>query len=459
MAALAVVAVAVRWLFVDFQSGDFRTFLSRWYSFIATNGHLAALRDDSFSNYNTPYLVLLALASYLPVPAIVAIKSISILGDLALAGFASRIVAHARPAWAWAPVAAFGLVLFLPTVVMNSGVWAQCDSLYAAAGLASVLSLMNRRPWAASAWFGVAFAFKLQAVFLLPVLVVVVIVNRHRWVSLLAAPATFFACLVPALVAGRSLLSQLMVYPLQVTDSSGTGGTVGSSTPGRGGPGGGGPGGGGPGGGGAPPGGGPGGGPSGGSSGFTLNDGQSFTHNAPTPYAWLPADASVAWKCAGLALAAAVVLAFGVWLLARRRQLDGSQVLLLAATATLVVPLLLPEMHERYFYLAEVLTVLAAFVDWRYVLSAVGIQFASTTTYLNYLFDRHVLALGVAAAIALVAGVAASVLLVLDLSRRAAPSTPPAQTPPKLTGAPEISGAAVSFGGVWEEAEPEEPEP
>lgn len=418
-AVLAVVAVGVRWRFIDVQSGDYRTFLSRWYSFIATNGHLAALRDDSFSNYNTPYLVLLALASYLPVPAIVAIKSISILGDLALAGVASRIVAHVRPAWTWAPVAAFGLVLFLPTVVMNSGVWAQCDSLYAAAGLASVLALMKGRPWAASAWFGVAFAFKLQAVFLLPVLVAVVIVNRHRWVSLLAAPATFLACLVPALIAGRSLLSQLMVYPLQVTDSSGTGGTVGSggsTTRGRGGPGGGGAGGGA---GGAPPG-----GRGGGSSGFTLNDGQSFTHNAPTPYAWLPADASVAWKYAGLALAAAVVLGFGVWLLARRRRLAGSQVLLLAATATLVVPLLLPEMHERYFYLAEVLTVLAAFVDWRYALAAVGIQFASTTTYLNYLLDRHVLSLGIAAGVALAAAVLAAVLLVLDLSR------PPQETSP-----------------------------
>lgn len=316
-----------------------QTFLSRWWVFLATHGRLAALRDDSFSNYNTPYLVLQALATYLPVPAIVAIKAISVLGDLLLAFVGSRIVAQLRPASAWAPVAAFGIVLFLPTVVMNSGVWAQCDSLYAAACLASVLFLIRGRTGVASAWFGVAFAFKLQAVFLLPVLVAVVIVNRHRLRSLLAAPATFLACLVPALLAGRSLVSQLMVYPLQVTDSSGVGGTVGGGS----GPGG------------SPPGGPPAGGPppsgSGGpgSGGFTLNDGQSFTHNAPTPYAWLPPDASVAWKWAGLGLAAAVVVAFGMWLLARRRPLDADQVLLVAATSTLLVPLLVPEMHERYF--------------------------------------------------------------------------------------------------------------
>ncbi|MGC3994629.1 MAG: glycosyltransferase 87 family protein [Propionicimonas sp.] len=443
MLGIAVVAVALRWWFVGFVSGDFQTFLSRWWTYLATHGHLAGLADDSFSNYNTPYLVLLALATYLPVRAIVAIKAISIAGDLVLAWVASRIVATVRPGSAWAPVAGFGVVLFLPTVVMNSGVWAQCDSLYAAACLACMLFLMKGRPRAASAWFGVAFAFKLQAVFLLPVLIGVVAVNRHRWRTLLAAPATFLACLVPALLAGRSLVSQLMVYPLQVTDSSGTGGTVGGGGTRGGGAGGlpgGGPGGqpsGGPGappsagaggplpsggaGGGAGGPGGPGGGsggPGGGSSGFTLNVGQSFTHNAPTPYAWLPADASVAWKYAGPALTAAVVIGFGAWLLARQRRLTASQVLLVAACCALVVPLLLPEMHERYFYLAEVLLVLAAFVEWRFALPALGIQLASTSTYLAYLLDTHVVPLAAAAAVAAASGLAAVALLVLALRDR-----------------------------------------
>lgn len=286
-------------------------------------------------------------------------------------------------------MAAFGAVFLLPTVVMNSGVWGQCDSLYAACCLAAVLALIDRRALAASAWFGLAFGFKLQAIFLLPLLIAVVIVNRHRWWSLLAAPATFFASLVPALIAGRSLASQLMVYPLQITDSSGVGGTVGGARP---------------------PGGGGGGRPGGG-GGFTLNDGQSFTHNAPTPYAWLPADASVLWKYAGLALTAGLVIGFGVWLIARGAPLTGRQILLLAATSTLLIPLLLPEMHERYFYLAEVLLVLAGFIDARYWWAAAGIQLASISTYLSYLLDRTTVPLGWAAVLAGAAGVVACMLL------------------------------------------------
>lgn len=329
--------------------------------------------------------MLLAVASYLPIPPIVAIKSISILADLAMAGVAAGIVARVRPAERWAPVATFGAVVLLPTVVMNSGVWGQCDSLYAACSLACVLGLARGRAVAASAWFGLALGFKLQAVFLLPALVGVVIVNRHRWWSLLAAPAAFLAALVPALIAGRSLVSQLMVYPLQITDPSGTGGTVGGPRSGRE----------------APRGG-----------GFTLNVGQSFTHNAPTPYAWLPADASAAWKYAGFALCVGVVLGFGAWLVARRRRLAGGEIVLLAATSTLVIPMLLPEMHERYFYLAEVLLVVAAFVDWRFVLPAVGIQLASITTYLSYLANRTSVPLGWAAVVAVLATLLATGLLV-----------------------------------------------
>ncbi|MGV8907756.1 MAG: glycosyltransferase 87 family protein [Propionicimonas sp.] len=389
---LAAAGVAARLAFFGIQSGDFRAFLSRWYAFILANGHLAALRDDSFANYNTPYLVLLALASYLPVPALTAIKAISVAFDLVLAGVASRLVAAVRPGSVWRPVVAFGAVIFLPTTVMNSGVWAQCDSIYAAGCVAGLLSLVKGRPWAASAWFGVAFAFKLQAIFLLPVLVAVLVINRHRLWPLIAAAATFFFSLLPALLAGRSLASQLMVYPLQVTDSSGTGGAVSSPVFPRG----------------RPP-----------AGGFTLTDGYSFTRNAPTPYAWLPAEASAAWKYAGLALAAAVILAFGIWLLTRHRQLGGAEILLVSATAALIVPLLLPEMHERYFYLAEVLLVLAAFVDVRYALPAAGIQLASISTYLSYFANREVLPLKLMAALALAAGVVAALLLVSTLNRPA----------------------------------------
>src|SRR5664279_695531 len=109
------VAVAVRWAFVDIQSIDYVAFLSPWWTYIDQHGHLAALKDGSFSNYNTPYLVLLALATYLPVRAIAAIKAISIAFDVLLAVTASRLVVAVRPRSAWLPFVTFAVVCLLPT--------------------------------------------------------------------------------------------------------------------------------------------------------------------------------------------------------------------------------------------------------------------------------------------------------------------------------------------------------
>ncbi len=310
LAGALVAALALRWTLLDVRSGDYRTFLDPWYTHLAENG-FAGL-GDTFSNYNTPYLVLLALATHLPIPEIAAIKGISVVFDLVLAFFAYRIVAVLRPGSTWWPTLVTVAVLFLPTVVMNSAAWAQCDAIYASLCLGSLYFLITRRPWPAALLFGLAFAFKLQAIFFLPVLVLVLLVNRLPLRSLLAAPAAFLAALVPALVAGRSLLSQLAVYPAQVTGSSGAGvavGGIGRSLA-RGG---------------AGPGGGFGGGPRGGAGTGDgglggVGTGHAVTSNAPAPYAWLPADVSEAWKWVGLTSAATVGLVLAIWRLRRRRR-------------------------------------------------------------------------------------------------------------------------------------------
>ncbi len=428
LAVLVVAALVLRWSLFDVVSGDYRSFLTNWYAHLASSGGFAGLADD-FSNYNTPYLALLATLTYLPIDPLVGIKAMSVVFDLVLAFFAYRIVRVVRPESAWLPTILTGVVLFLPTVVMNSSAWAQCDSIYASMILASLYFLITRRPWVATVFFGIAFAFKLQAIFFLPVLVLVLILNRLKLRTLLAAPVAFFALLLPAVVAGRSLLSQLAVYPAQITGGSAAAGN-GPGDPGRtaarGGSGGG---------VGGPPAGGPAGGAGGGGFGGAsgagpggghgagVGTGHAFTYNAPTPYAWLPSDAGDVWKYVGLAVAALVVLAFGIWLLRRRRPLAAGEVLLVAAASTMVIPWLLPEMHERYFYLAEVLLVLAIVVDRRMILPAAAIQAASTITYLSYLGGSDLIPLEVTALLGLVAAVSAGVVLVLKL--RASKADPP----------------------------------
>lgn len=440
LALVVVAALALRWVFVDVQSGDYRAFLSPWFRHLDSSG-FAGLADE-FSNYNTPYLVLLWLATALPVSQIVAIKSISVIFDLLLAFFAYKIVRQVRPAATWLPVIITGLVLFLPTVVLNSSAWGQCDAIYGSLCLGSVYALLRRRAWLACALFGLAFAFKLQAIFLLPVLVAVLIINRMQVRALVMVPITFLAALVPAWVAGRGLVSQLAVYPAQISGSSGAAGHGSLGDPARSGggrpPGGrrwGGDGGAGVSSGGPPPGGG---GPGGG-GGDDLGNGSGifglgggtwssdtshvYTYNAATWYAWLPADASRLVTYAGLGLTVAVIAGLGIWLLRRGRALLGSDVVVLAAAATLTIAFLLPEMHERYFYVGEVLAVIAIAVDRWFVGVAAAIQVASISTYWGYLTSTAILPLEVSAVFAALAAAGSLVILVRRL-RRPGPSVP-----------------------------------
>lgn len=352
--AVLVAGLAVRLAVVNETTGDYRVFLSPWYDALAAAGGLRGI-GQQIGNYNPPYLYLLAAATYLPIPKIAAIKLISMIFDVVLAAFAGLIVR--RRFEVWTSVLAFGVVLFAPTVLINSGYWGQCDSIYVAFCLGSLYLLLRRQDWWACAFFGLALSFKLQAVFFLPALLIVMLVNRHRLRALLAVPATFLAMLLPAALAGRSWHSLLMVYPNQVT----TGGTAGA--------------------------GGFGGGFGSGFGGGQRSTGSgglgTWTQNGPTMFQWV--GGSVAWLVFGLVVAAALLAGLLV-LCWRRRPLGEPQIVLLVTATVLAVPFFLPQMHERYFYLADVMTIVAAFYVRRFWPVAVVVSAASLLSYAPFLW-------------------------------------------------------------------------
>ena len=77
----------------------------------------------------------------------------------------------------------------------------------------------------------------------------------------------------------------------------------------------------------------------------------------------------------------------------RRRRLETAEIVVLATTVVLAVPFLLPEMHERYFYLADVLTVISAFCVRRYWPVAVVVTSCSLLSYAPFLWNRTIIAL------------------------------------------------------------------
>jgi Gpi18-like mannosyltransferase len=211
----ATVAILVRMFLLPGESWDFENFLQPWYWHIVSHGGFHALADPSFSDYNVPYLYLMAALTYLPLSSLVAIKWISVLFDLALAYYTFRTVSLFRPTRRWAALGAGAVVLFLPTVVTNSAWWGQCDATYAAFLVGGISYVLRHRPWWACTFFGLALAFKFQAVFLFPFLLVLVAAGRVPWRSLLAVPAVYLALDVPALLIGADPGQLLSVYARQ----------------------------------------------------------------------------------------------------------------------------------------------------------------------------------------------------------------------------------------------------
>ncbi|NKE61968.1 DUF2029 domain-containing protein [Lentzea sp. PSKA42] len=332
VAAVVVVAVAARVAMFGYESSDYEFFIKEWYEFISTHGGFGALRYD-FADYNVPYLYLITVLTYLPIPALVGIKIISVVFDLALAYFTYRIVAL-RHSGNPIPSLAALIVLFLPTVATNSGLWGQADSIYAVFGLGGVYFVLRRRPWLAGVFFGLSLAFKLQAVFLFPLLLVLVLKKWMPWRALLAVPGVVLLLDVPALLAGAPVGQLLSVYVRQT------------------------------------------------------NAYPALSLNAPSIYQFLPAGADAAViRPIGVAVTGLVILGLCTGVLLSRVQLTNPKIVLMGAASAVLVPFLLPSMHERYFYLAEVLTVIAAcYLPRRLWYVPVLVQVASFLAYLHVLF-------------------------------------------------------------------------
>ena len=84
--------------------------------------------------------------------------------------------------------------------------------------------------------------------------------------------------------------------------------------------------------------------------------------------------------------AAVVVLVVICALEYLRPRLKNGHMLVLATLFLFVVPFLLPQMHERYFYPAEVFSLLVAFAIPRFAWIAVSAQLVALFAYAPFLF-------------------------------------------------------------------------
>lgn len=324
---LALLLRASLW---SYETGDYLNYFKPWFDTYVGQGAVAGL-GQAFSNYTPPYLYLLAASSNLGVDPLRAVKLVSLLSDAALVVAALAALRALVPGSHQRRLLGAACVLLGPTVVMNGALWGQVDALYTAPLLAALACAVTRRPWWAMALFGLALAVKLQAIFLAPVFVVLVLRRTLPVRSVLAVPLAYVAAFVPAILAGRP---PSIVYDIY----SGQAGLY-----------------------------------------------PEMTLNAANFYQFLPNSPTILARPAVLLTAALVVLLVAV-VAQQPAPPAPAEVLRLALLFALLVPFFLPHMHERYFFTADVLAVLYATADPRRWWVPVAVVSASLLSYLPFLF-------------------------------------------------------------------------
>ena len=212
LAALTLLAAAVRVAVRSFIAEDWSVYWSAWLSELETKGFRALAGD--FYDYAPPTMYILYLVTLLPVNSISAFKGLSCLLYFAGAAVTGGIVKECTGSAGKARLA-YGIFLFLPTVILNASVWSQCDIIYTLLILCSVYFLLKNRTWTGMWFYGAAFAFKLQTLFIFPFLVILWVRRKVDLKHFITIPVMYLAGILPAWLAGRPFSELLGIYAFQ----------------------------------------------------------------------------------------------------------------------------------------------------------------------------------------------------------------------------------------------------
>lgn len=330
-------AFVLRAMAMSYETLDYQNFLAPWVEFYRSHGGVRAL-SYPLGNYNIPYLYFLALLSYSEIAPLYWIKLLSVFFDVLLAWAALRLCTRFTETPA-VKLACFLTVLLLPTVILNGALWGQCDSIYTALMLLALVLALEDKPIRSMIFLALSFGFKLQAVFVMPVFAVLLFAGKIRWKHLPVFPLTYLVLVLPAVIAGRPLSDTLTLY-LNQTGSIGSG----------------------------------------------------LNYNSPSVFAILwrirePEPASTLAILAAFTFMALILAASWIW----RDRLSDRSILFAAVLFAVGIPFLLPHMHDRYFFAADILTVILAFSLPRFAVAAPLTQFASLLGYHAYLKMRFFL--------------------------------------------------------------------
>ncbi len=332
-AGLLVVSSTIRLISYPTITSDYTYFLAKWFVELQSHPWLTSFQHQ-FSDYAPLYLYLLKFLTFFPVYSLWSVKTLSLGFDILIAVLAYRMLKDTTKYSRGTLFLTFCIMLSIPTVVLNSSLWGQSDATYALGVVGALYCMMRDKPRGVALFMGLAFAFKIQTIFFVPVLLGYFWRRRDALLELLWIPGIYIATIIPAWLSGGSFVQLLMTYAHQSSEYT----ALNLSSP----------------------------------SVFAFIEKLSLTPPEQSIFFWLGISISTVISA---------LVAYVVSKISNR----PSALLFWSLLCVILVPFFLPRMHERYFYLADIISVLyALYVPRRWFVSVLVVG-ASLLAYMPFL--------------------------------------------------------------------------
>ena len=346
---ISILALFVRVSTYNVVSSDYANDFAEWMKECHAAGGFAYLgispgknTGSSFS-YNCAFQYIIVILHYIGagIKDIYLVKSVSVVFDFVCAVTVFRIVYQLTNSNINKAVISYAATLLLPTVFLNSAAWGQNDSIYSSFILLSFLHCLKKgRDQRVFVYLGIAYCFKQQAIFFLPFIILMWFKNRIKIRYIFWLPVVYFLSMIPAAIAGRNIGELLGVYGDQVALFF------------------------------------------------------EPTMNAPSIYTILSRDLLAEDKMY-IVLAGIIVtiMIFGIlayYSYIKSFKITSEYMLILLIFTLEICFFCLPVMHERYAFIAEILTIVYGLINYKRIPVCIVLQVISLVTYSTYLFGSQV---------------------------------------------------------------------
>ena len=291
------------------------------------NGWMGQIQEVGFSkfytidaDYSPLFLFVIAIISRIPGGEMVTIngytfhpvhmyllKSVYFLTDVLSAVAIYLILFHILKDKVKASIG-YCIFLVLPAQFVNSAVWGNCDSVYACFFLYAIYFILKRKDYLVWFFFGLALSLKMQAVFILPFLVYLCLSRRLKFYPIVMAVLAIMLSFLPSYCCGASFTQPFTYFSKQINGYTNV--TLGCANFWK-------------------------------FFGITNMDSSSEPFNKAST--WI-----------GLLL----ITFFCGLVYLRKIRLTDKNIVYVATFLISIVPYFLPHMHERYFYILDVMVVL-----------------------------------------------------------------------------------------------------